>query len=241
MTEHTTFSIAARCARTGRFGVAVSTAVPGVGARVPHARSSIGAIASQAVSNPYLGFRGLVLLAQGIPADEALAIVMEKDEGQAYRQVTVVDRRGRSAAHTGGHTRPWSGHQVGENYAVAGNLLVGQETVEAMAAWFEDHPDDHLAERLLGALEAGQAAGGDRRGRVSAALFVVHTEDYAEYDLRVDEHADPVAELRRLFDLYQARVPFDRMTPTKANPAGIYDYDEREAFLADWEEEHRSR
>jgi len=236
--EFNTFSITARCARTGRFGIAISTAVPAVGNRCIHAHSGVGAIASQAVSNPYLGIQGLELLAQGLSAAVTADRVLSEDAGSEYRQLAVVDRQGRAAAHTGAHTKEWRGHLTGENYAVAGNLLVGSATLEAMAHAFEASKDVELAERLMQALEAGQAVGGDRRGRVSAALYVVHTEDYAETDLRVDDHPDPVVELRRLLTLYEERLPYNLMTATKENSAGIYDPQEREAFLARW---HASR
>lgn len=134
-------------------------------------------------------------------APDALKKLLARDNEPERRQLAMVDARGGTAAHTGEATDSWCGHRTGENYAVAGNLLVGEETIMAMARAFEKSSGRDFTERLLLALEAGQGAGGDQRGRQSAALYVVYTERYPYLDLRVDEHPDPVAELRRVYEV----------------------------------------
>jgi len=209
-----TFSIVARCPQTGDLGIAVSTAIPAVGAINPFARAQVGAIATQAWSNPYLGIDGLSLLARGLPAAEVLERLLKLDAERENRQLCIVDARGSVAAFTGKEVQPWKGHLLGSGYVIAGNLLVSGATIEAMSDAFEA-AQGPLAERLLTALEAGQAAGGDKRGRVSAALLVVRDEAYPHIDLRVDEHADPVAELRRIFDIYAALPYLDDLHPKR--------------------------
>jgi uncharacterized Ntn-hydrolase superfamily protein len=208
----TTFSIVARCPRTGELGIAVSTAIPAVGAINPFARAQVGAIATQAWSNPYLGIDGLRLLVRGLSAAETLERLLRADVDRENRQLSIVDAHGDTAAFTGDAVHPWSGHHEGNGYVVAGNLLTGKETILAMAESFE-RARGPLAERLVGALEAGQTAGGDRRGKVSAALLLVRDEAYPYLDLRVDEHTDPVTELRRIFDLYVALPYLDDLRP----------------------------
>ncbi len=210
----TTFSIVARCPQTGDLGVAVSTAIPAVGAINPFARAQVGAIATQAWSNPYLGIDGLNLLAQGLSATEVLEQLLKADADKERRQLSIVDAHGGVAAFTGTQVQPWKGHREGESYVVAGNFLVSDETILAMAETFETMRGS-LGERLLVALEAGQAAGGDRRGKVSAALLVVRDEEYPYLDLRVDEHSEPVAELRRIFDIYTTLPYWDDLHPKR--------------------------
>ena len=214
MKNLTTFSIVARCPQTGDLGVAVSTAIPAVGAINPFARARVGAIATQAYSNPYLGIDGLSLLAQDLSAAEVLEQLLRLDADREKRQLSIVDAHGTVAAFTGSQVQPWKGHREGSGYVVAGNLLVSDETILAMAETFEAARGS-LGERLVVTLEAGQAAGGDRRGRVSAALRVVRDEEYSYLDLRVDEHPEPVAELRRIFDLYTALPYLDDLHPTR--------------------------
>lgn len=207
-----TFSIVARHPGSASFGVAVSTAVPCVGAIVPHARSGVGAIATQSFSNIWLGIDGLRLLAHGLSPRAALEGLLAEDPGAARRQVAGIDAQGRTFAFTGSECVEWHGSREGENYSAQGNMLAGPQVVEAMAEAFEATAGKWLGIRLLAALEAGQAAGGDKRGRVSAALLVTPADatkgpppeafDARRYtmDIRVDEHPDPVAELRRIFD-----------------------------------------
>ena len=221
MLEVNTFSIAARCARTGMFGVAVSTAVPGVGGICPFVQAGVGAVSTQSWVNPYLGIDGIRLLAEGSGAAAALEQLIAEDPGRDVRQVGLVDRNGASAAWSGKDCTPWFGHITGPDYAVQGNMLVGEPTIAARAEAFERAAALDLPERLLLVLEAGQAAGGDKRGRQSAALKVVDREAYPYVDLRVDEHRHPVAELRRVFEVArQQYLPFIVGMPTRANPLG---------------------
>lgn len=202
-----TFSIVARDAERGLFGVAVSTAVPCAGALVPHAQSGVGAIATQSFTNVRLGSDGLRLLEQGQSPEGALSSLLAEDEGAAVRQAAGVDSQGRVFAYSGAECVGWFGHRLGNNYSVQGNMLVGEETIAAMAGAFEG-ARGHLATRLLVALEAGQVAGGDKRGRESAALLVTEppgADPVLRIDLRVDFHPDPVAELRRIFDALRGR------------------------------------
>jgi uncharacterized Ntn-hydrolase superfamily protein len=198
-----TFSIIARDPQSGLFGVAVSTAVPCVGAVVPHVKAGVGAIATQANTNVRLGSDGLPLLELGLSPEAALTALLQEDPEAARRQAAGIDSRGRVFAYSGAECVDWYGHRTGENYSVQGNMLVGKETIDAMVEAFE-RSSGHLAIRLLEALEAGQAAGGDKRGRESAALLVAVPEGadpWSRVDIRVDQHPGPVAELRRIFDL----------------------------------------
>lgn len=218
-----TFSIAARDPKSGKFGVAVSTKLPAVGSLVPFARAGVGAIASQAWSNPLLGVDGLDLLEQGHSADETLHRLIDLDPEGESRQLTIVAAHGSPAAHTGSNTDQWCGHHTGEDYAIAGNMLIGEETIAAMTEAFVSAREHQFTERLLKTLEAGQAAGGDRRGRQSAALYVVASEPYPYLDLRVDEHHDPVAELRRIYEVAEEKLlPFVEALPTRGNPKGNF-------------------
>jgi uncharacterized Ntn-hydrolase superfamily protein len=227
-----TFSIVAYDDASGMLGVAISTRVPAVGAVCPFARAGVGAISTQAWTNPLLGVDGLDLMEQGNSAEVTLQKLLDADPDPEMRQVIAVDREGRSAAHTGSETDPWKGHRTGDGYAVAGNMLVGEETITAMAEAFEASADELLSERLLRALESGQAAGGDKRGRQSAALFVVKSESYPYLDLRVDEHPDPVAELRRIYEVAKRELlPFVEAMPTRENPKGNFGEELKEKML----------
>ena len=202
-----TFSIIARDPESGLFGVAVSTAVPCVGAGVPHVKAGVGAIATQSYPNLRLGVDGIRLLEMGLSPEAALTSLLAEDDQPGLRQCAGIDSRGRVFAYSGDQCVEWYGHRTGESYSVQGNMLVGKETIDAMAEMFEA-ARGHLASRLLKALEAGQAAGGDKRGRESAALLVVPPEGgdpWSYVNLRVDMHPDPVAELRRIFDLLGER------------------------------------
>ena len=199
-----TFSIAARDPETGMLGVAVSSKALAAGSLCPFVKAGVGAVATQAWVNPFLGPRVLDLLELGRSADEAAAAVLAADEYAAFRQLNVVSAAGDSATYTGDRTDPWCGGRHGSDYAIAGNILVSEETVAAMEQSFLSRQTEDFADRLVGVLEAGQAAGGDARGRQSAAVLVVHRTVIPCVDLRVDDHPDPVAELRRLYGLLQA-------------------------------------
>ena len=183
-------------------GVCVSTAVPAVGSRVPHVEAGVGAIATKATTNISYGINGLKLLKAGLSPQAALETMLKEDPDRESRQVIVMDREGRTAAFTGKDTISWKGHLVGENYVVAGNMLVCSQVIDAMAQTFRAS-EGELAERLLKALEAGQEAGGDKRGRMSAALLIAdqqRIEPRLILDLKVDKHHDPVKELTRIFE-----------------------------------------
>ena len=202
-----TFSIVAFDPQTEALGVAVQSKFLAVGALVPHARAGVGAVATQALADVTYGPRGLELMAQGKAAGEAVAILTEADERRAQRQVGIVDAMGRAAAFTGTDCHDWAGSLTGEHYAVQGNILAGRRVVEAMAGAYEAGDGD-LAGRLLAALEAGQAAGGDPRGKQSAALLVVREGggygggNDRLVDLRVDDHPEPIRELARIRGLH---------------------------------------
>jgi uncharacterized Ntn-hydrolase superfamily protein len=207
-----TFSIVAADVRTGQLGVAVQSKFPTVGAIVPAARAGAGAVATQALGNVTWKKKALDLLATGVPVEEVLKKLVAADPQRDERQLGLVDARGKAASWTGKRCPDFAGSIVGDGYAVQGNILVSRATIEAMAAAYEAavKAGRPLAERLLLALEAGQAAGGDRRGQESAALLVVRPGggylggDDTWIDLRVDDAAKPIAELRRLYaDVHQ--------------------------------------
>jgi uncharacterized Ntn-hydrolase superfamily protein len=219
-----TWSIVARDPETGAFGVAVTTKFFAVGALCPYAMTGVGAVATQALINPMLGPKVLRLLSDGMSAKQALERAIAADEGREARQVHVVDRNGETAQHTGPTCVDWCGHRPGIGYSVAGNMLTGQPVIDRTAEAFEASAGKPLAERLLIALDAGQAAGGDKRGRQSAALRIHSTEEYPDLDLRVDDHTEPLTELRRLYEVSQSYFAhFRGFLPSRANPAGVYD------------------
>ena len=180
-----------------------------VGCVVPWAEPLVGAIATQSWANPRYGPDGLLLLREGLSADEAVAGLIDADEQRAQRQLGIVDAQGGSASYTGAECNDWAGHRTGAGYAAQGNILVSEATVDGLAETFESSAGRPLAERLLDCLDAAQAAGGDRRGQQSAAILVVGPEQgYAGLsdvvvDLRVDDHRRPLEELRRLFAIHQ--------------------------------------
>jgi uncharacterized Ntn-hydrolase superfamily protein len=198
-----TFSIVARDPATGELGVAVQSRAFAVGSRVPHAKAGVGAIATQASTNVAYGVEGLALLEKGLAPDEVVKRLTEADKGRDRRQLAVLDAQGRRKAYTGSGTNAWAGHLEGENYSAQGNILAGEAVVKEMARAFEDTKGE-LALRLMAALDAAQAAGGDKRGVQSAALLVVKPIDGPDrttdkwVDLRVDDSPNPLGELRRL-------------------------------------------
>ena len=221
MRRLSTFSIVARCERTGQLGVAVSTADVGAGRMVTWAKAGVGAVATQSWPNLYLAIDGLRLMAEGKTADAALERVIREDPGREVRQLGMVDARGGSATFSGRDCTDWFGGVNGPGFAAQGNMLIRGETVSAMAQAFESGHDLDLGERLMRALEAGQAAGGDKRGRQCSALLVVDREEFPLWDLRVDEHPQPVAELRRIYEVARLDLlPFVQGLPTRENPLG---------------------
>ncbi len=203
-----TFSVVAFDANTGELGVAVQSKFICVGAIVPWAKVEIGAIATQAMANVSYGPNGLKLLAQGLGAKDVLQKLISEDEEKEHRQLAVIDTKGGVAAHTGKECFEWAGHIVGDSYSVQGNILISEDTVETMSKAYETAKGD-ISNKLLASLSAGGQEGmGDRRGKQSASLLVVREGgSYGGYtdrlvDIRVDEHTEPIKELRRIFDLY---------------------------------------
>ncbi len=216
-----TWSIVAHDPATGAFAVAVTTCAFAVGASCPYVRSGVGAVSTQSITNRYLGPAILDAMARGLPPAAAIEGALAGDEGKHIRQVHAVDRHGRSAAWTGRHCVEWCGDRTGEHFSVAGNMLVGEAVLADTFVTFMARNDLPLPERLLAALDAGQAAGGDKRGRQSAALLLTTTEDFPDINLRVDDHTEPLAELRRLLSLWRReREPGLRDAPSRANPSG---------------------
>ncbi len=203
-----TFSIVAMDPETDEWGIAVASKVPDVGYIVPWLEPGVGAVATQAYSNPYFGPWALELLSEGKTADQALKMVLERDTIPEQRQVGIVDKDGRSAAHTGEETLTWSGHKTALYVSVQGNILTGPEVIDSMFAVFQ-RTEGLLAERLVAALQAGEDAGGDKRGKQSAALSVARKRggyqgvDDRLVDLKVVDNPEPVTELRRLYEMWQ--------------------------------------
>ena len=220
-----TFSIVGFDPETKDLGVAVASKFIAVGALVPWAEANVGAIATQALANISYGPRGLELLKRGYSAKKVLQILISDDPQREERQVGIVDSKGEAAAFTGSKCYPYAGHIVGENYAVQGNILTEPEVLEEMAKAFEKTKGE-LVDRLLAALEAGDKAGGDRRGKQSAAIIVVREKGgYGGYtdryvDLRVDDHPEPVQELKRLFKIWELTLL------TREKPDDIVDKNE---------------
>ncbi|WP_119154667.1 DUF1028 domain-containing protein [Caldimonas tepidiphila] len=213
-----TFSIVARCARTNQVGVAAATAVQAVGKLACHAIAHVGAIASQALTNPYLAYDGLRLLERGASAEEALRRVLATDPDADKRQVGVVDIQGRTAAWTGSEAIPWAGHLAGRNCSVQGNRLAGPQVLERALASMHGTEHLDLAERLTLALLEGDSAGGDLKGERSVNVLVFSSEEYALCDIRIDDHEAPLDELRRLFAVYQTRIlPIVRTLPKRSD------------------------
>jgi uncharacterized Ntn-hydrolase superfamily protein len=241
-----TYSICACDLAAGQWGVATQSKFLAVGSVVPWAEPHVGAIATQSYANPRYGPDGLRLLREGLSADEVVERLTAADPGRDRRQLGVVDGTGRGATYTGAGCHAWAGGRTGPGYAAQGNILVSQDTVDAMAERFEATAGAPLVERLLDALEAAQAAGGDSRGQQSAAVLVVKRDGgYASLsdvlvDLRVDDHPRPLEELRRLLELHSrlfGSTPRDRWLPVDA--ALRAELDQRlarvgHATLADW-------
>ncbi len=216
-----TFSICVYDPETGQVGVGALTATLGVGKLVSHAQARVGAAATQATTNPYLALDGLELLSTGKSAQEALDEVIAKDDGRDYRQVGIIDARGRTAAWTGRKTQGWAGHLAYGTAITQGNRLVGSETLEATMEAFWAHEDLDLGHRLLRTLEAGESTGADKAGALSRNITVMDSEAYPLWDVRVDWAEDPAAELRRLVEEFdQELIPMIRKLSTREDYVG---------------------
>ena len=227
-----TFTLVARCERTGKLGVVTSTAIPAGGSICPFV-TRFGALSTQSFNNYYFGIDGQQLLGEGLAADDVLDRLLTGDPGRELRQLLIVDAAGHSAAFTGSACVEVCTHLNGPNYAVGGNMLTDSEVIDAMADCFERESALSLVDRLMSALEAGQAAGGDKRGKQSAALKVVSPHSLIPVcDLRVDEHQAPVLELRRILEVAKVQLfPFLRSMPSRLNPSGTLSQD-LAAYLA---------
>lgn len=203
-----TFSIVARCPRTGALGVGIATYSPNVGARCPLVVPGMGAASIQAVASPQLNRVATRAIEAGLPAERVVAEALASDTHRGFRQIAVVDAQGRAHAVTGERNPPWAGHRFGAGFAASGNVLAGPQVVEAIARAFEASAGEDLAERLMRAIEAGRDAGGQPEGQNSAALLVCAEHDFPIVDLRVELHDSPEAELRRLWDWFRPMVPY---------------------------------
>ena len=202
----------------GRLGAAVASRFFAVGALCLHTRRGVGALSTQALLNPLYGPAGLDRLSTGESAAEVVRALTAADAGRAHRQLHVLPAAGAPAAHTGESCVDWCGHLLFEDFSVAGNMLAGPQVIEATAGAYRERRGQPLAERLLAAMAAGEAAGGDKRGKQGAALRIQADEDYLALDLRVDDHAEPITELHRLYE-----VSLDRFQPFMACVAGRHD------------------
>lgn len=219
-----TWSIIARDSATGQLGIAVATRFFAVGALVPHVAPGIGAVATQALVNPYYGIDGLALLREGNSPHEVIATLIAPDNGRESRQLHVMDANGRIAAHSGKDCVDWFGHIAGDGFSIAGNMLAGPAVLDETARVYAANEKLPFAERLIKAMFAGEAAGGDKRGKQSAALLIHGVEQWPLLDLRVDDHVDPLRELERLEAVSREHwVPFRDFMPTRNNPAGTSD------------------
>ncbi len=227
-----TWSIVARDP-SGAFGVAVASRFFAVGALCPAAKSHKGALSSQALMNPHYVRDGIAALDAGACASEIVARLTSADSGRDVRQFHVVDAAARVAAHTGTKCIEWCGHVAGDGFSIAGNMLAGSTVVERCARAYEDNAALPFAERLITAMEAGEAAGGDKRGKQAAALLICTAEDYPFLDLRVDDHAEPLAELRRIYGVSLERFqPFLSCLASAKSAAGVTDRAVIEAEIA---------
>ncbi len=236
-----TFSIIARDEQTGHLGIAVASRFFAVGAVIPFI-TEYGAVATQALVNPVWGVQGNRMMQDGQTPQQALADLKARDSGADQRQVHMIDASGRTAAHTGNSCISWAGHICAKNVSVAGNMLEGQAVLDAMISNWSDNSGCPFAERLLAAMEAGEAAGGDKRGRQSACLKIHRGEAFAWLDLRADDHAQPLAEIRRLLDVAQERyIHFTDMMGSTANISGHADRSRIDAAIRQAELARRAR
>jgi uncharacterized Ntn-hydrolase superfamily protein len=236
-----TWSIVARDA-SGALGVIVASRFFAVGALCPHAHSGVGALCTQALVNPLYGPRGLALLAKGNAPSDVVRTLTYADAGRDHRQLHMIDTEGNIAAHTGVECIEWCGQIVGDGFSVAGNMLAGPQVIEDTAQFYDAARDLPFPERLIAAMEAGEAVGGDKRGKQSIALLVCTTEAYPALDLRVDDHEDPLSELNRLYVKSLERFqPFVACLPSRARPAGITDRATIEAEVQHFQATRRER
>lgn len=237
-----TWSIVARDPVTGALAVAVTTRFFAVGAVCPFGRGGVAAVATQAFMNTMWGPRALDLMERQVTPENTVAALTGSDEGRDNRQLHMIDATGRIAAFTGAKCIDWAGQVQADNVSVAGNMLSGPQVVEETLATYLARQEVPFAERLLDALDAGEAAGGDKRGRQSAALRIWRSDDQPWLDIRVDDHGEPLAELRRLYAVAQERfLHVMEVMPTRANPSGARDRSHIDRRIAELEEQRKAR
>lgn len=237
-----TWSIIARDPLTGHLGITVASRFFAVGSVVPHMRGGLGAIATQAFISPMWGTEGLKMLEGGASPQEVIDRLVARDEGHPNRQLHLIDAQGRSAAFTGAACIDWCGHLAATDVSIAGNMLEGPQVLEATLRTYQRAMDRPFAERLLSAMQAGEDAGGDKRGRQSAALMIYRDQDYVWLDIRADDDSDPLAELRRLYAVAQERYLHVAETmPTRENPHGLIDRGPIDARIAALEAKREAR
>lgn len=218
-----TWSVLALDPATGTLGAAVASRFFAVGALAIHVEGGVAALATQALINPMYAIHGIPRLRAGEAPDDVAQALLSQDAGREHRQLHILDATGRIAAHTGGDCVSWCGSVRGIDVSVAGNMLAGPQVVQETLAAFEASAGP-MAERLLAALEAGEKAGGDKRGKQSAALKVATRDLYPDLDIRADDHHDPLRELRRLYDVSRERFAvFRRFLPGADSPCGVFD------------------
>lgn len=228
--EFNTFTILGRCPKSGALGVATSTGEMAVGSRVPFVKSAVGAVATQALTDPRLGPKGIDWLEEGVSAADVLERLAASDPYIEARQIGVVDAQGRTAARTGSENRDWKGHYEGDQFIAMGNRLTSRATVDAMVEAYRNNAEEALEERLMLAIEAGRDAGGQHGGQRSAAIKVCEDLDYPIVDLRADDYDDPAAELRRLFDTYKPRIPYYRVRAADPSIGPFYLWKEKQGL-----------
>ena len=228
--EFNTFTILGRCPKSGALGVATSTGEMAVGSRVPFVKTAVGAVATQALTDPRLGPKGIDWLEEGVSAADVLERLAASDPYIEARQIGVVDAQGRTAARTGSENRDWKGHYEGDQFIAMGNRLTSRATVDAMVEAYRNNAEEALEERLMLAIEAGRDAGGQHGGQRSAAIKVCEDLDYPIVDLRADDYDDPAAELRRLFDTYKPRIPYYRVRAADPSIGPFYLWKEKQGL-----------
>jgi uncharacterized Ntn-hydrolase superfamily protein len=220
-----TWSLVALDQPSGQLGVAVVSTFFAVGAHVPFIASKVGALTTQGLINSYYGIDGLRLLNEGSSPSHVLKLLESGDGARAHRQMQIIDAAGRVAAHTGECCLPWSGHSLGDGFSVAGNMLSGRRVIEDTFEAYINNPSSPFARRLVIAMQAGEAAGGDVRGQRSAALIIMAGHEWSALDVRVDDHPNPLWELDRLEKVSRKEwIPYRPFVPTRSNPAGVTDH-----------------
>ena len=218
-----TWSLLAR-ESNGTLGVAIASRFFAVGSLCVHTQRGVGAVSTQALMNPLFGPLGIKLMQSGMATQQVMQDLLQTDAGREQRQVHLLPMQGEAVAHTGKACIDWCGHVSGQGFSIAGNMLAGPQVLAETARVFQATQGMPLAERLILAMQAGEEAGGDKRGKQSAALRIHADEDYLQLDLRVDDHEDPLLELRRLYDKSLERFqPFLSCLPGRHNPVGLTD------------------